>query len=724
MNHLVIAIFLAVVLAAYGGAAAGGFGFLCGIGFGLLLGLQLRTHDRLRRLELQLEQAPAPDECADERHPPSPAAAQSLGSVALKAVAISAAARDGDDAPRAASVLRRQDHPRAPGIIERALVWLKRYMSTGNVVAKVGVLMLFVGVSFLLKYAVERNALSIELRLAGTALGALALLVGGWRTALPARGLRIDPAGCGSRNSLRHDIRGGTPLPGAAAGIDPAAVARTGGTFRISRGGAGLARACHAGHRRWLPGADTDLDRQRQSCRAVQLLRPAQSRHRRHCLVQGLANPELGRVHVHLRDRRSLGLPVLYAGTFCQHRAVPDPVVPVLSRGFGTVCAASSTASARLRGRHPCVRAAAGVPRAAGSAGARYRFRTRVERTRDGVGLSRGGTLVVEPQHSAYADADRVAAGARSGGAEPGNSVRLRRAHHGDGLGAGGCRTRVDRDSPATGSGACLRFAAATRGRCGVPGDSFARWRRRNHGAERTLPRQPVHRAGRIAGELSAVGCTQNATCRGTSAEHRVAGMGCALVAWRGQPRNRAAYRAAIRNRRAAAVPFAECGGAGASRGTSRLAARNPRNPVVAASLCIAGAFTVPRQRRCRSACRIALAGVVVRCGDSVPGAAARRANPRGFRTGRGPCIAVVERIAARVLGPGLVDRHRHAARRQLGIRCMGRGAGADAGADIAPRGSCEVAAAALSHPVYRQCAIAGGRRGAGVGARRLPARR
>ncbi|MFZ1833868.1 MAG: DUF2339 domain-containing protein, partial [Pseudomonadales bacterium] len=199
MNHLVIAIFLAVVLAAYGGAAAGGFGFLCGIGFGLLLGLQLRTHDRLRRLELQLEQAPAPDECADERHPPSPAAAQSLGSVALKAVAISAAARDGDDAPRAASVLRRQDHPRAPGIIERALVWLKRYMSTGNVVAKVGVLVLFVGVSFLLKYAVERNALSIELRLAGTALGALALLVGGWR--LRARraafGLILQGAGVG-----------------------------------------------------------------------------------------------------------------------------------------------------------------------------------------------------------------------------------------------------------------------------------------------------------------------------------------------------------------------------------------------------------------------------------------------------------------------------------------------------------------------------------------------
>ena len=43
-----------------------------------------------------------------------------------------------------------------------------------------GVLVLFVGVSFLLKYAVERNALPIDVRLAGTAAAALAWMLSEW----------------------------------------------------------------------------------------------------------------------------------------------------------------------------------------------------------------------------------------------------------------------------------------------------------------------------------------------------------------------------------------------------------------------------------------------------------------------------------------------------------------------------------------------------------------
>ncbi len=199
MNHLVIAIFLAVILAAYGGAAAGGFGLLCGIGFGLLLGLQLRTHDRLRQLEQRLAQPVAQGEHADTRPPPSPAIAQPSTSIKPEAAVISASASTGVPATGPWDTVRGQPDSRAPGIIEHALAWLKNYMSTGNVVAKVGVLVLFVGVSFLLKYAVERNALSIELRLAGTAFGALVLMVSGWR--LRARraafGLILQGAGVG-----------------------------------------------------------------------------------------------------------------------------------------------------------------------------------------------------------------------------------------------------------------------------------------------------------------------------------------------------------------------------------------------------------------------------------------------------------------------------------------------------------------------------------------------
>lgn len=51
----------------------------------------------------------------------------------------------------------------------------------GNLVAKVGILVLFVGVSFLLKYFYERIHVPIELRLTGVAVGALVVLAIGWR---------------------------------------------------------------------------------------------------------------------------------------------------------------------------------------------------------------------------------------------------------------------------------------------------------------------------------------------------------------------------------------------------------------------------------------------------------------------------------------------------------------------------------------------------------------
>ncbi|WP_323862070.1 DUF2339 domain-containing protein [Xenorhabdus szentirmaii] len=51
---------------------------------------------------------------------------------------------------------------------------------TGNPVAKLGVLLLFFGIAYLLKYSVERNVLPIELRLASAALGSLVLLGIGW----------------------------------------------------------------------------------------------------------------------------------------------------------------------------------------------------------------------------------------------------------------------------------------------------------------------------------------------------------------------------------------------------------------------------------------------------------------------------------------------------------------------------------------------------------------
>ena len=64
-----------------------------------------------------------------------------------------------------------------PTLPPRFVEWL----TGGNLVARIGVVILFFGVAFLLKHAYETYHMPIELRLAGVALGAVALLIVGWR---------------------------------------------------------------------------------------------------------------------------------------------------------------------------------------------------------------------------------------------------------------------------------------------------------------------------------------------------------------------------------------------------------------------------------------------------------------------------------------------------------------------------------------------------------------
>jgi uncharacterized membrane protein len=58
---------------------------------------------------------------------------------------------------------------------------IREFFTSGNVVAKVGVIILFFGIAFLLKYAVDRNVIAIEIRLAGVAAFGVILLIAGWR---------------------------------------------------------------------------------------------------------------------------------------------------------------------------------------------------------------------------------------------------------------------------------------------------------------------------------------------------------------------------------------------------------------------------------------------------------------------------------------------------------------------------------------------------------------
>jgi uncharacterized membrane protein len=55
------------------------------------------------------------------------------------------------------------------------------FFTTGNLVLKIGVIIVFFGVAFLLKYAAQRNMIPVEIRLAGVALAGMAMLGVGWR---------------------------------------------------------------------------------------------------------------------------------------------------------------------------------------------------------------------------------------------------------------------------------------------------------------------------------------------------------------------------------------------------------------------------------------------------------------------------------------------------------------------------------------------------------------
>ncbi len=59
--------------------------------------------------------------------------------------------------------------------------WVRDYFMNGNLVVRVGIIVLFFGVAFLLKFAADRHMLPVELRLAGVAAGGAALLIIGWR---------------------------------------------------------------------------------------------------------------------------------------------------------------------------------------------------------------------------------------------------------------------------------------------------------------------------------------------------------------------------------------------------------------------------------------------------------------------------------------------------------------------------------------------------------------
>ncbi len=109
---------------------------------------------------------------------PPPAEAQPAAASRESAARPAVAARSAEP-PRQPAV---PAAPAEPGLPERLVALAWGWLREGNVPVKIGMLVLFVGVAGLLRYAAERGVfdLPIELRLAGIAAGGLAGLWFGW----------------------------------------------------------------------------------------------------------------------------------------------------------------------------------------------------------------------------------------------------------------------------------------------------------------------------------------------------------------------------------------------------------------------------------------------------------------------------------------------------------------------------------------------------------------
>ena len=221
--------FLGLVVGAFIGAIGGFDGAIVGGVVGLVAGLLVALsrkgreakwktdlEDALRNLQQRVEalEAGTRPAAATEAQPtaepaaPLPAepvmsAAQSVpeaGMVAASAApapaAMAAAPPPAAGEPAPAGSTPEPFPPAAPAPAPTDN-FITRWLFGGNTLVRVGIVLLFFGVAFLLKYAAERDLVPIELRLAAVALGGAALLIVGWRLRERRKGYAVILQGGG-----------------------------------------------------------------------------------------------------------------------------------------------------------------------------------------------------------------------------------------------------------------------------------------------------------------------------------------------------------------------------------------------------------------------------------------------------------------------------------------------------------------------------------------------
>lgn len=190
----VLGIVFAIFAGLFGAAMEGEEGFLLGLIVGYSFGALIQLTSRVKRLEQRLRESPL-------SQPVSPRETQEAAPVAPLAIPVAqdedvvrhreravdasmyqpvAQEEPGVDVARA-QVAPSQGWVQEETLYDKLFGYVKAFFTDGNVVVKVGLLVLFVGVGFLIKYAAAHSMLPVELRVAGIGLAGVVLLVFGWR---------------------------------------------------------------------------------------------------------------------------------------------------------------------------------------------------------------------------------------------------------------------------------------------------------------------------------------------------------------------------------------------------------------------------------------------------------------------------------------------------------------------------------------------------------------
>lgn len=185
-------VILIAVAAVFGAVALGLPGTILGGVIGWLIAELLKLKKRVALLE-QKAAAGEGAEVADVVFTPAQ-------EVAVPPAASGTGAAGGPKVPRReSSFSKRADRlsEALENIGTRGGELVSRFLTGGNLVLKVGLVILFFGIAFLVKYAAQQNLVPIEFRLAAAALGGLALLAIGWRLRTRALGYGLGLQGGG-----------------------------------------------------------------------------------------------------------------------------------------------------------------------------------------------------------------------------------------------------------------------------------------------------------------------------------------------------------------------------------------------------------------------------------------------------------------------------------------------------------------------------------------------